>query len=94
MIKTDCPITKMYQVFKAYKKEYYGKIYFQNVKENTYVHNILSKSVDIEPKFYELENIRNVPRYLPNPFPNWGPQAKSKLNKYFYSTFNKILKKF
>ena len=83
----------MYELFKAFKKQYEEKNYFLNVKENTYVHKILSKKVEIKPNFYEAEISREFPKYISNPFPNWGPQTKSKLNKYFYSTLRKCLKK-
>lgn len=93
LVKTDCPAPIMYQIFQAFKKLNYEKDYFLNVKENSFIHKILSKEIVIQPKFYELETIRNIPKYLPNPFPYWGPKSKTKLTKYFYSTLIKCLKK-
>ena len=93
LIKTDCPAPIMYQLFQSYKKLNFEKDYFLNVKENSFNHKILSKKIEIQPKFYEVETIRNIPKYLQNPFPNWGPKSRTKLTNYFYSTIKKYLKK-
>ena len=93
LFKTDCPPQKIYQLFQCYKKtNYEEKDYLKNVNEKSYSYKILTKQIGIQPKFYEVETVRNIPRYLPNPFPNWGPKAKTKLTKYFFSTLRKIIK--
>lgn len=58
---------------------------FKNIKENSYRYNILKKELpkDFNPIFIDTDfNKDRAPRYLPNPFKNWGPKGRAKEIKY------------
>ena len=59
--------------------ENYSSDYLKNVKEESYRFKILQKEIKINPIFVEStsEKEKKV-KYMPNPFPNWGPKARAK----------------
>jgi hypothetical protein len=84
LIKTDCKTEIIYEILKIFKKKEYSNDYLKNVEQNSYTYKILNKSctVNLNPQFYEVEDLNKYPKYLPNPQDNWGPQKRSKLKKY------------
>lgn len=88
LFKTDSPCEVLYDVFKQYKIENYGKDLFKNVSEKSYKYQILKKEVKHLPTFYEYQGSLHTGKFFSNPTKNWGPKAKAKLitkymNKFF-----------
>ena len=85
LFKSDAPSHVIYDVFKKYKKDNNDKDYFKNVKETCYKYKILQKEIKVNPIFVENDTEDNLPskkgKWLPHPFPNWGPKAKAKEKK-------------
>ena len=85
LFKTDAPANVLYDVFNKYKKDVDEKEYYKNVKEESYKYKILEKEIKVNPIFVDTDPKEgphvNKGKYLPDPFPNWGPKARAKEKK-------------
>ena len=92
LFKTDAPCDVIYDIFKKYKYDNYGKNeIFKKITENSYKYKILKKEIKHVPTFYEFQGPLHLSKFLSNPFPNWGPKSKAKLIKYTFKNFKYLL---
>lgn len=80
--KTDASPEVVYDIIKAFKKEWCEKEkqdLFLNVHESSPMHLILSKPLEIKPDFNmeKLEQNKKLRKYFVAPEANWGPKARA-----------------
>ena len=82
-IKTNAPIQVVYDMFKHIKITMHKDIaYFPiNLPKESYRYQILNQEIRLpkEPNYTLIESKEDyIPRFFPNPEPNWGPKSKAK----------------
>jgi len=85
-LKTTAPCAIFYDILKHYKKTKFKELRYipETMAPDAYQRKILEKDITLpkEP-IYERQGPKTerLPRFFPNPEPNWGPKPRAKGQK-------------
>ncbi len=88
LLKTDTPIAIFYDLLKHIKKHKYTELKYMpdNLPADSFRCKILEKEIKLpkEPDYEITEKkAARMPRFFPNPQPNWGPKARAHGTKRY-----------
>ena len=85
-IKTTAPIPVFYDMLKHIKKTKFKELTYlpENLTAESFRYKILAREINLpkEPVYVRTSaKPGRLPRFFPNPEPNWGPKARAKGKK-------------